>query len=120
MPNDNPLLTAEVGGARLEITVADITTLDVDAIVNAANSSLAAIPAMRMRPLSVYSRSWRGDLWTATGPRLPGGGGVPRPALRGVVSLFDSRLIAMRMHAAAARLQRTDPCRRTVVSPVSD
>lgn len=40
MPNDNPLLTAEVGGARLEITVADITTLDVDAIVNAANSSL--------------------------------------------------------------------------------
>jgi O-acetyl-ADP-ribose deacetylase (regulator of RNase III) len=29
-----------VGGARLEIVVADITTLDVDAIVNAANTSL--------------------------------------------------------------------------------
>ena len=35
-----PLLTAEVGAARLEICVADITTLDVDAIVNAANTSL--------------------------------------------------------------------------------
>ena len=36
----SPLLTAEVGAARLEIRVADITTLDVDAIVNAANTSL--------------------------------------------------------------------------------
>ena len=35
-----PLLTAEVGSARLEIVVADITTLAVDAIVNAANTSL--------------------------------------------------------------------------------
>jgi O-acetyl-ADP-ribose deacetylase len=35
-----PLLTAEAGSARLEICVADITTLDVDAIVNAANTSL--------------------------------------------------------------------------------
>src|SRR5689334_619394 len=35
-----PLLTAEVGPARLEIVVADITTMDVDAIVNAANTSL--------------------------------------------------------------------------------
>ena len=35
-----PLLTAAVGTARLEIVVADITTLDVDAIVNAANSAL--------------------------------------------------------------------------------
>jgi O-acetyl-ADP-ribose deacetylase (regulator of RNase III) len=35
-----PLLTAEVGAARLEICVADITTLDVDALVNAANGSL--------------------------------------------------------------------------------
>src|SRR6202790_4320098 len=35
-----PLLTAEVGATRLEICVADITTLDVDAIVNAANRSL--------------------------------------------------------------------------------
>jgi len=34
------LLIAEIGPARLEIVVADITTLDVDAIVNAANSSL--------------------------------------------------------------------------------
>lgn len=35
-----PLVTAEAGPARLEILVADITTLAVDAIVNAANTSL--------------------------------------------------------------------------------
>ncbi len=35
-----PILTAEVGAAQLEIVVADITTLSVDAIVNAANRSL--------------------------------------------------------------------------------
>jgi O-acetyl-ADP-ribose deacetylase (regulator of RNase III) len=34
------LLTVEVGATRLEICVADITTLSVDAIVNAANTSL--------------------------------------------------------------------------------
>src|SRR5674476_677458 len=34
------LLTAEIGNTRLDICVADITTLDVDAIVNAANRSL--------------------------------------------------------------------------------
>jgi O-acetyl-ADP-ribose deacetylase (regulator of RNase III) len=33
-------LTAEIGNARLDIVVADITTLDVGAIVNAANTSL--------------------------------------------------------------------------------
>ena len=36
----SPLLTASVGASRLEVCVADITTLDVDAIVNAANTSL--------------------------------------------------------------------------------
>ncbi len=35
-----PLLTAEIGETALDIRVADITTLDVDAIVNAANRSL--------------------------------------------------------------------------------
>jgi O-acetyl-ADP-ribose deacetylase (regulator of RNase III) len=34
------LLTAEIGPARLDIIVGDITTLDVDAIVNAANKRL--------------------------------------------------------------------------------
>ena len=34
------LLSVEVGPARLEICVADITSLDLDAIVNAANASL--------------------------------------------------------------------------------
>jgi O-acetyl-ADP-ribose deacetylase (regulator of RNase III) len=35
-----PLLSARVGNCRLDILVANITTLDVDAIVNAANTSL--------------------------------------------------------------------------------
>jgi len=35
-----PLLAAEVGTTRLEVFVADITTLDVAAIVNAANRTL--------------------------------------------------------------------------------
>src|ERR1700757_4699444 len=34
------MLTRRVGGAQLEVIVADIMTLSVDAIVNAANSSL--------------------------------------------------------------------------------
>lgn len=34
------VLTRRIGGARLEVIVADITTLGVDAIVNAANTSL--------------------------------------------------------------------------------
>jgi O-acetyl-ADP-ribose deacetylase (regulator of RNase III) len=33
-------LSVEVGPARLEVVVADITTLAVDAIVNAANTTL--------------------------------------------------------------------------------
>jgi O-acetyl-ADP-ribose deacetylase (regulator of RNase III) len=35
-----PLATAEAGRTRLDIVVSDITALDVDAIVNAANHSL--------------------------------------------------------------------------------
>src|ERR1700726_4079073 len=35
-----PILSAEIGPTRLEICVADITTLATDAIVNAANGSL--------------------------------------------------------------------------------
>jgi O-acetyl-ADP-ribose deacetylase (regulator of RNase III) len=40
MPASESLAAAEVGDTRLEVIVADITTLDVDAIVNAANKSL--------------------------------------------------------------------------------
>jgi O-acetyl-ADP-ribose deacetylase len=40
MANVTPLVSAEVGSARLEVCVADITTLKVDAIVNAANRTL--------------------------------------------------------------------------------
>ena len=37
MPDPASLLSAEIGSARLEVCVADITTLAVDSIVNAAN-----------------------------------------------------------------------------------
>jgi O-acetyl-ADP-ribose deacetylase len=40
MPDAKLLLTAEIGAAHLEVCVADITTLALDAIVNAANRSL--------------------------------------------------------------------------------
>jgi O-acetyl-ADP-ribose deacetylase (regulator of RNase III) len=40
MASPAPLATAEVGPARLEVCVADITTLALDAIVNAANRTL--------------------------------------------------------------------------------
>ena len=40
MPPPTPLQSASHRGVRLEIVVADITTLKVDAIVNAANTSL--------------------------------------------------------------------------------
>jgi O-acetyl-ADP-ribose deacetylase (regulator of RNase III) len=40
VPITAPLLSVQIGTARLEICVADITTLAVDAIVNAANASL--------------------------------------------------------------------------------
>ena len=37
---DQPVARARIDGASVEVVVADITTLDVDAIVNAANTSL--------------------------------------------------------------------------------
>ena len=40
MREPEQILTASVGAVRLEICIADITPLDVDAIVNAANTSL--------------------------------------------------------------------------------
>jgi O-acetyl-ADP-ribose deacetylase len=40
MSNVTPLLSAAVGPARLEVCVADITTLSLDSIVNAANRTL--------------------------------------------------------------------------------
>jgi len=40
MTNPAPLAIAQAGSARLEVCVADITTLQVDAIVNAANRTL--------------------------------------------------------------------------------
>jgi O-acetyl-ADP-ribose deacetylase (regulator of RNase III) len=35
-----PLITHDIGAAQLDLVIADITTLDVDAIVNAANAQL--------------------------------------------------------------------------------
>jgi O-acetyl-ADP-ribose deacetylase (regulator of RNase III) len=40
MDESPPLLTADVGKVRLDVIVADITTLTLDAIVNAANRTL--------------------------------------------------------------------------------
>lgn len=40
MANVTPLVCAEVGSARLDVCATDITTLALDAIVNAANRSL--------------------------------------------------------------------------------
>jgi O-acetyl-ADP-ribose deacetylase len=40
IPAVSPLVTAVVGAAQLDVCIADITTLAVDAIVNAANRSL--------------------------------------------------------------------------------
>jgi O-acetyl-ADP-ribose deacetylase len=40
MDGVKPLVSAEVGAARLDVCVADITTLALDAVVNAANGSL--------------------------------------------------------------------------------
>jgi O-acetyl-ADP-ribose deacetylase len=40
MAGADPLISAEVDNARLEVCVADITTLPLDAIVNAANRTL--------------------------------------------------------------------------------
>ncbi len=39
-PEPKPLLAAEVGKTRLDVVVGDITKLALDAIINAANSSL--------------------------------------------------------------------------------
>src|SRR5438270_11766729 len=40
IPAISPLVTAAVGTARFDVCIADITTLALDAIVNAANRSL--------------------------------------------------------------------------------
>src|SRR5438045_7027461 len=40
IPAVSPLVSAVVGAARIDVCVADITALAVDAIVNAANRSL--------------------------------------------------------------------------------
>jgi O-acetyl-ADP-ribose deacetylase len=40
VPSISPLVTAAVGAAQLDVCIADITTLRVDAIVNAANRTL--------------------------------------------------------------------------------
>ena len=55
-----PLLTAEAGPARLEVVVADITTLEVDAIVNAANARCSAAAASTARSTAPPDPScWR-------------------------------------------------------------
>ena len=53
----DPLLIAEVGATRLEVCVADITTLDVEAIVNAANRRCSAAAASTAPSIAPPDRS---------------------------------------------------------------
>ena len=56
------MLTRRIAGAQLEIIVADITTLSVDAIVNAANSCIRV----------VTSEFFRGAVYAATPQNIGG------------------------------------------------
>ena len=47
----SPLLTAETGSTRLDIVVANITTLSVDAIVNAVKAATGAKGQALWKPL---------------------------------------------------------------------
>src|SRR5215204_791591 len=40
MSTTTPLLTVEAGAAKIDLLIGDITALDIDAIVNAANRTL--------------------------------------------------------------------------------
>jgi O-acetyl-ADP-ribose deacetylase (regulator of RNase III) len=53
-----PLLSVEVGLARLEVVVADITTLAVDATVNAANTTLLVAAESTARSIAPRGASF--------------------------------------------------------------
>jgi O-acetyl-ADP-ribose deacetylase len=118
-----PVLTAEVGAARLDIVVADITALEVDAIVNAANRALlggggvdgaihrAAGPEL-LAECRALGGCETGDAKITRGHRLPArhvihavgpvwqGGGSDEDAL--LASCYRTALHLMRAHGLAS------------------